>query len=117
MKPDHHTRHWQSSPAPGVPGRWIVEPVARTCRTCGVTIERPPGKGGTPKYCAAHRPRNAASMSTWYRAHADAIRDYQRARNGARPLVAFVCAGCGTAARSYTAATLCHRCRPARSPS
>ena len=98
------TRRWQD-------GAWVVDKPALTCRTCGTPIPERVGKGAPFRYCEAHAPARRATVATWQREHAEHVREYQRNRDGSRPLRTITCSDCGAAARVWSDTTLCTRCR------
>src|ERR1035437_6333088 len=79
------TRHWE-------PGGWVVEPVARTCRTCGATIPERIGIGRPRLSCHAHGP----------------------ARGATQPLVAGICEDCAEPYRTRLGSPVCSPCRAIR---
>jgi hypothetical protein len=50
-------------------------------------------------------------MTTYMQTHVARLRQYNRTREGHRPLVSFTCGHCGLPARSYVEEKFCHRCR------
>ncbi len=87
-----------------------------TCRTCGADLPPRSGMGRQSPYCEAHRPARAAEYRRWQLAHAEHIRDYQRARFGWRSRGDRTCPCpcrlgllCGEPFRGYL--ERCPRCR------
>ena len=103
------------TPRTWTPSGWVVEPVERTCRTCGAVL--PPQAVGRPRlYCEAHAPARRAYGSAWAASRAEYVREYQRRLYGYRPVRDRTCPcpcrlglPCGEPFRGYL--ELCRRCR------
>jgi len=89
---------------------WIVDPVRRLC-PCGAPVTRRVGKGRPFTYCDAHAPARRAYMTRYFTEHAGELCEYNRRRDGSRPIRSFTCADCGQATRGYSGNVLCQRCR------
>jgi hypothetical protein len=50
-------------------------------------------------------------MTRYFGQHAVALREYNRRRDGSRPLRTFACADCGQSVRGYNGSQLCQLCR------
>jgi hypothetical protein len=95
-----------------VPGTgWVVDEIPRRCPTCGNEVPQRVGPGRPFTYCELHAPARRAYMTTYMRQHVDRLREYNRRREGSRPLERFACADCGQQARGYSGSRLCRLCR------
>ncbi|MDP9269698.1 MAG: hypothetical protein M3P14_01740 [Chloroflexota bacterium] len=85
--------------------------MTRQCPTCGNEVPKRVGRGRPFTYCEQHAPARRAYMTRYFSQHLGELREYNRRRDGSRPLLSFTCADCGQPSRGYNGSQLCQLCR------